>query len=82
MTKFKDALDYWDRWINEEVGTNELVRLQGKEIRLALRIAQAVTEEPSIRAQRIGQGEIYEYRSSAQVFRAMIEQMMREIGDE
>lgn len=88
MTKFKDALDETERY------SDNLIPQWGKEyydtVIMALRIAQIVTGDPSKEAITKG-GELLwtraddtqdlDDRDIADTFRAMIEQMMREIGD-
>lgn len=88
MTKFKDALDAFNRYQNKMslVSVEEIQQEPiADTIRLALRIAQAVTEEPSshmfeaaykLRNEDNGHDPDYD-----RVFRAMIEQMMREVQE-
>lgn len=81
--KFKEALDYFNDG-----------QIETETIRLALRIAQAVTEEPSEYAETLGnrtadslavtvngKGYIHDCQIAPDTFRAMVNQMIKEINN-
>ena len=97
MTEFKDALEYADREIAateenlyhaKKSNTQSMVDLFSnklayfKKIRRALRIADRLMQEPSEEMVRVSGNETVFLRDNPRIFKAMRNQMLREIEDD
>lgn len=83
MGQFKEVLEAFPLWIDESPTVNEIgcrVLDHYDTIRLALRIADRIQEKPSFEMLMVA--DRHYTKSDSETFRAMIEQMMKEIEND